>query len=86
MLVYFLAFKLHCLKNEKEEALEMFELMQQSEHEMDTALLLEVFNVISGTNTKDEGTNKLSEMTTLSLSIAGFILEHFSKLVQHDPD
>ena len=28
MLVYFLAFKLHCLKNEKDEALEMFELMQ----------------------------------------------------------
>ena len=53
---------------------------------MDTPLLLEVFNVISGSSSQESGSMQLTETTTLSLSIAGFILEHFSKLVQHQAD
>lgn len=49
LLVYFLAFKLHCLKGEVEEGVQMFEQMQSSEHTLQPGLLLEVFNVIANT-------------------------------------
>ena len=45
--VFFLAFKLHCYRQEVGEALEMFKLRQESEHKIETDLLIEVFNVIA---------------------------------------
>ena len=77
ILVYFLAFKLHCFKGEQDEALEMFEQMQQSEHELDTNLLLEIFNVIVSKCPEMPGSS-LTDMTTLCLNISNYILGHFS--------
>jgi pentatricopeptide repeat protein len=66
ILVYFLAFKLHCMLGECDEALEMFEQMQQCELEQN--MLLEVFNVIANCCSKNQ------KMSLLAMNISTYIL------------
>ena len=48
--VYFLAFKLHCLKGEIEDAIDMFRTLQEGQDQgqvIEVDLLLEIFNTIT---------------------------------------